>query len=87
MKKTRRRLYVTMEEFTKLQELATNFEHQKMTFNVCAEDEFVDDVATLLDAGRSILLEYSWEVVVVGRVVTRFGYDWTRRRGHHRGHC
>lgn len=96
MNKTPRKLYVTLEEHVALDRIAAEYSKAKLCLTVGAEDEYVDELATMLKADRAILLEHIWEVVVVETVVTRFGFDWTDRRsrrehniatGRRRGSC
>jgi hypothetical protein len=84
MYKPPRRLYVTHEEFERLQQLCGKAELWRGAF-AGTDEKLVLDVAELLDVGVDLLKQHTWHVEVVeGEVNRRVGRNWTTRGTHGR---
>jgi len=79
-----RRLYVTHEEFERLQQLGKEDSVREALFTALPfrspySDDFGAKVSELLGVDLETLRKFTWRVEVVDTVAQRLGRDWTSR--------
>jgi hypothetical protein len=83
MLKPPRRIYVTHEEFERLQQLgqeaASRALFTMLPFRNLDDDYFVEKASALLDVSVETLKKYTWHVEVVSFVRQRVGRAWVSR--------